>query len=262
MNRHRISLAPVLFLTAALSAQFAQAQHFDIFLARPAAGAKTVIGGADVDALAYDDTTRVFEAEMDEALGEFFTLEPGVNHPNSGDPGLTTYPAAAAPLVSGDTLRIFEREFAVGGFSDDLYYWNGVGAVSFVPAAADFRLDGADPLGSTAGAGGEFDDHPFLVVDSDSLPGVYLASVYGVVDGFAASDPVYLVLATHAMITPDFLGISQGEFDQLTDDDLDEALEGVLHEAVEFVETNVVPEPHSLLLALIGLMLVGARGRR
>jgi hypothetical protein len=187
---------------------------------------------------------------MDAALGEFFALEPGVNHPNSNDPSITAYPTTATSLLPGDSLQLVERQFTIEGATNDLFYWNGVGAVSFAPAAADFRLDGADPLG-TAGAGGMFDDHPFLVVDDDSVPGVYLASVSGIVDGLEPSDPIYIVLATHALITPDFLEIGQAEFDLLSDDELDEALEHVLHEAVEFVETNVVPEPAPLALWLL-----------
>jgi hypothetical protein len=240
----------------------AAAQHFDVFLARPATGPQTVIGGADVDALSYDDTTRVFEVELGELAGEFFTLEPGVNHPNINDTGLVSYPATASALQLGDELSLFEREFELGGVMDDLFYWNGVLPVSFAPAAADFRIDGGAPLGSTAGAGGAFDDHPFLVVDDDTLPGVYLASVYGVVSGFSPSKPAYPVMGTESLITPEFLGISAAEFDLLTDDELDEALEGVIHEASEFVESNLVPEPASIALIAAAGCFTGVSRRR
>ncbi len=249
----------ILLLTiagGALVANPSLGQHFDIFLARPAAGTKTVIGGADVDALVYDDSTRVFEAELAAAAGEFFSLEPGVNHPNINDPGLAGYPASAAALQPGDTLRIVERDFQVGGMTDDLFYWNGLLPVSFAPATADFRVDGGDPLGGTSGAGGAFDEHPFLVIDDDTLPGIYLASVYGVVDSFGPSDGVFLVLGTEALITPDFLGISQEEFDLLSAEELEEALDAVIDPAVEFVEANLVPEPSSLVLA--GLAVLGS----
>ncbi len=134
---------------AGMLVECSPAQHFDVFLARPAVGAHTVIGGADVDALAYDDTTRVFEVEMGDILGEFVSLEPGVNHPDIDNPGLTAYPASAAALQPGDMLRILEQSFSLGGPADDLFYWNGVGAVSFTPATADFRIDGGNPLGSS-----------------------------------------------------------------------------------------------------------------
>lgn len=219
-------LLPVFAVSIAV-AEPASAQHFDIFLARPAAGAQTVIGGADVDAQAFDDVTRVFEAEMGEFAGEFAALEPGVNHPNLNNPP-SAYPASAAGLQPGDVLRLKERDFVVDGNVDDLFYWNGLGAASFAPAAANFRIDEGDPLGSTAGTGGAFDDHPFMVVDSDTLPGIYLASIFGVVDGFDPSDPVYVVFAT-------------GE-------EFEEA-HGL---AAEYVEANVaVPEPMSLGLVAI-----------
>jgi hypothetical protein len=217
--------------------QPARGQHFDILLARPAAGRQTIIGGADVDATAFDDVTRVFEGEMGAIGGEFAALEPGIEHPNLNEP-VSAYPASAAGLMPGDMLRLFERNFSVGGIIDDLFYWNGMGAVAFVPALADFRIDEGNPLPGSAGVGGSYHDHPFLVVNSDALPGIYLASAFGVVDGFDPSDPVYLVFAT-------------GE-------ELEEA-HGL---AAEWVEANLVPEPASLGLAAIACVAIFAARRR
>lgn len=261
MNSNLLNIA-IASLSLSLFATTTSAQHFDVFLARPASGMQTVIGGADVDALSYDDTTRVFEVELEELAGEFFALEPGVNHPNMNDAGLGAYPASAAALQPGDELSLFERDFEIGGVTDDLFYWNGVLPVSFVPAAADFRVDGGAPLGSMAGVGGAFDDHPFLVVDDDTQPGVYLASVFGVVNNFAPSKPVFLVMGTESLITSAFLGISQTEFDLLTDDELDEALEGVIHEASEFVESSLVPEPTTVALLSMASCCAGLNRRR
>jgi hypothetical protein len=173
---------------------------------------------------AFDDVTRVFEGEMGSIGGEFAALEPGVEHPNRNEP-VPAYPASAAGLVPGDVLRLFERNFSVAGITDDLFYWNGMGPVTFVPALANFRIDGGNPLPDSAGVGGSYHDHPFLVVDSDALPGIYLASAFGVVDGFGPSNPVYLVFAT-------------GE-------EFEEA-HGL---AAEWAEANLVPEPASLWLA-------------
>jgi hypothetical protein len=152
------------------------------------------------------------------------------------------------------------RDFTVGGATGDLFFWDGQGSASFVPAVASFRIDGGDPLGSVAGAGGAFDDHPFLTVDSDALPGIYLASAVGVVAGFAPSDPVYFVMGSEDLITADFLGLTPAEFDMLTDDELDEALEGVIEQGMAYVEAHVVPEPSTLVLvgnaALVALRSV------
>ena len=258
MNASKLAVLFVFAIANFTLVDVAVGQHFDIFLARPATGMQTVVGGADVDALAYDDVVRVFEVEMGAVGGEFIALEPGVNHPNINSPALAAYPASAASLQPGDVLRLFERNVAVAGAVDDLFYWNGQGAVSFTPAAADFRIDGGDPLGSTAGAGGLFDDHPFLVIDSDALPGIYLASAVGTVNFFTPSDPVYLVFGTEGLITADFLGISQTEFDLLTEDDLDAALEEVIELGVAYVEANVVPEPAALGLVVCACFAVVA----
>jgi hypothetical protein len=57
-------------------------------------------------------------------------------------------------------------------------------------------------------------------------------------------------MGTEGLITPEFLGISQEQFNMLTEAELDEALEEVIEVAVSYVETNVVPEPSSLVAAL------------
>jgi len=226
-------LAAIIFFT-----NDGRAQHFDIFLARPATGFQTIIGGADVDLLSYDDVTRVFEAELGAVAGEFIALEPGVNHPNIHDPGLTAYPSSAAGLQPGDLLRLRKREFTLNSSTSELFYWDGTGAVSFAPAVAGFRIDLGDPLPSTPGTGGTFDDHPFFVVDSDALAGIYLASVYGMVDGFDPSQPVYVVMGT--------IGL----------EDLHEKMEL----AAEYVHrTLVVPEPASLGLAAMACCVLAAR---
>lgn len=137
MNIRRIVISLPVFAAALAIAEPTNAQHFDIFLSRPITGTQTVVGGADVDALIYDDTTCVFEAEMGDIGDEFAALEPGVNHPNLNDP-VSAYPSSAAGLQPGDVLRLFERDFSVEGIVDDLFYWNGLGAVSFTPGAGRF----------------------------------------------------------------------------------------------------------------------------
>jgi hypothetical protein len=262
----RLAALATFALTSAACASQASAQHFDIFLARPATGSTTVIGGADVGGQTFDDVTRIFEVELaPSGPGEYLALEPGVNHPNINDPGVVAYPASAVALQSGDILRLAQRTFTVAGNTDDLFYWDGIGAPAFTPATASFHVDGAAPLSGTAGVGGAFDEHPFLIVDSAATAGIYLASLTGTVDGFAPSEPVYLVMGTEDLITPAFLGIGQAEFDMLSDDELDEALEAVIEAGVEYVEANVVPEPAAAVIftsAVIGAALFrGARRR-
>jgi hypothetical protein len=259
MTHARLAPVATFILTVASVASQASAQHFDIFLARPAMGSTTVIGGADVGGQAFDDVTRIFEVELaPTGLGEYLALEPGVNHPNFNNPGIAAYPASALALQTGDILRLAQRSFTVAGNTDDLFFWNGVGAPVFTPAAASFQVTDADPLAGAAGVGGAFDEHPFIIVDGGAAPGIYLASLTGTVDGFAPSEPVYLVMGTEDLITPTFLGISQGEFDMLSDDELDEALEAVIEAGVSYVEASVVPEPATaaiLTSAVLGMAL-------
>jgi hypothetical protein len=260
MNYTRIAALATLVGTVTCQATRVSAQHFDIFLARPATGTTTVIGGADVTGQAFDDVIRIFEVELaPTGPGEYLALEPGVNHPNINDPGIAAYPASATALQPGDILSLTQLPFTVAGNTDDLFFWNGLGAPAFTPTTASFHVDGGAPLAGTAGVGGAFDEHPFLVVDNGATPGIYLASLIGTVDGFAPSEPVYLVMGTEDLITPAFLGISQAEFDMLSDDELDEALEEVIEAGIAYVEANVVPEPTAAVLlagAFLGMALL------
>jgi hypothetical protein len=236
--------------------------HFDVFVGRPDVGSQTTYGGIDVDDGDVTLGLRVFEAEMGENPLDnvFFSDEPGFNHPFDD----ALLPAGAASLVQGDELFVRALATTVGGVTADLFFWNGVGAASFTPASG-VSFDIIAPLPNQsigqAGAGGAFDDHPeFELSAGGSLPtpGIYLASFEVQVGVLDPSDPLFLVMGTDGLITPEFLGVSQAEFDLLTESDLDEALEGVIEIAVEFVESNVVvPEPSGLLLAALAGIGVG-----
>ena len=123
---------------------------------------------------------------------------------------------------------------------------------------------GANQSIGTTGAGGGFDDHPeFELSAGGSLPatGIYLGAFEVEVDGFTPSEPNFLVMGTEGLITADFLGISDSDFNLLSDDDLDEELEGVIEIAVEYVESNVVPEPGAFVLVGIGVLAMALRRR-
>lgn len=243
----------------------ASAQHFDVFVGRPMAGTQTSYGGVDVDTAAITLNQRVFESELslDPFDGTFTTDEPGFNHP-ADDAAL---PAGATSLLAGDEIFVTALPLTVNGTTASLFFWNGVGATaSFAPAVGvTFTVDTGNMTGSigSAGAGGGFDDHPFLVLDdgdgnaaTSPMPGIYLASFQAIVNDLAPTDPLFLVMGTEGLITADFLGITEAEFNMLSDDEIDEFLEGVIEIGVAFVETNVIPEPSSL--ALIALACCGA----
>lgn len=230
--------------------------HFDIYVGRPTVGTQTVVGGADVDDVAtIFPAVRVFEAELGENPldGVFFGDEPGFNNPGSAGPQAPDAMASQA----GDSITVTSLPIKIAGVTADLFYWDGVGAADFAPASGVAFVAG-DPF-DMAAADGSFDDHPILTLDdldnnAATFPatGIYLASFDATLTGLTASEPLYLVIGTEGLITADFLSLSPGEFSRLTDEDLDEALEGVIEVAVEFVEANVViPEPGSALLLVV-----------
>lgn len=265
-----LSQTLALVVGALVAASPALAQHFDVFVGRPTSGEQTVYGGIDVDTADITVSERVFESEMggDPFDGTFTSDEPGFNHP-ADDSAL---PPGAASLLPGDEIFVTALPLTVSGTTSNLFFWNGLGSASFAPAVGvNFAVDTGNLTGSigTAGAGGGFDDHPFFVLDdgdgnASTFPavGIYLASFQARVADLTPTDPLFVVMGTEGLITPAFLGVSQGEFDMLSDDDLDEALEGVIEMGVEFVEGNVIPEPSSLVLLGAALGGVGLFARR
>lgn len=273
MNARTLGLALVATGGALIAALPVQAQHFDVFVGRPAAGTQTAYGGIDVDAATVTLSQRVFESEMGEEPfdGTFVSDEPGFNHP-ADDAAL---PVGAASLNDGDEIFVTGLPLTVGGTTDSLFYWNGVGSVSFAPATGvAFVIETGNITGSigSAGAGGGFDDHPFFILDDgDAMaatfptPGIYLASFQARVANLDPTAPLFLVMGTEGLITADFLGITQAEFELLTEDELDESLDAVIDMALDYVEGNVVvPEPSAAVLcafACFAVRSVAARRR-
>ena len=273
MNVRLLTMALTVASGMWFAANPAAAQHFDVLPARPASGNQTVYGGIDVDLAEITILQQVFESEMGEDPfdGTFVSSDPGFNHPADD----SVLPAGAASLNNGDEIFVTALPLTVDGMTDSLFYWNGLGSVTFAPAVGtSFIIDTGNMTGSIgmAGADGVFDDHPFFVLDDgDGLagtfptPGIYLGSFQVRVADLDPSDPLFLVMGTEGLITADFLGITQEAFDLLTEADLDEALDGVIDRSVGYVELNLVaPEPSSLaLLALAscGTVVMGSRRR-
>lgn len=264
MNRY-IFLFTVATLSIVSANAVAQDEHghFDVFVG--ISGGQTAYGGIDVDDGDITINERVFESEMGENSLDniFFSDEPGFNHPEDD----AVLPAGVSSLASGDELFVNKLSLTVEGATSDLFFWNGEGSPSFAPAAGVAFDIVAGPGGSigTAGAGGGFDDHPLFELSAGGslpTPGIYLGSFDVKVNALAPSDPLFVVMGTEGLITADFLGISQMEFDMLTDDDLDEELEEVIEAAAGFVETNVIPEPGTATLIGIAVSMFAGRRRR
>lgn len=265
MNRYLL-FCTFAAITAASTIAIAQEEHghFDVFVG--ISGEQTAYGGIDVDDGDVTLNERVFESEMGENPLDslFFSDEPGFNHPEDD----AKLPGGVSSLELGDEIFVNKLSLTVDGATSDLYFWDGVGSPSFVPAvgvAFDIVTPTVDGSIGTAGAGGGFDDHPLFELSAGGsfpTPGIYLGSFEVQVNSLEASDPLFLVMGTEDLITAEFLGISQGDFDMLTDDDLDEELEEVIEVAVGFVETNVVPEPGSATLIGIAVAVFAGRRRR
>lgn len=264
MNRY-LFLYTLAALTIASANAVAQDHgHFDVFVG--ISGGDTAYGGIDVDDGDITLNERVFESEMGENVLDniFFSDEPGFNHPEDD----AVLPAGVSSLAMGDEIFVNKLPLTVEGDTSELFFWDGVGLPSFAPAVGvDFDIvAGAGGSIGTAGAGGGFDDHPLFELSAGGsfpTPGIYLGSMQVQVNALEPSDPLFLVMGTEGLITADFLGISQMEFDMLSDDDLDEELEEVIEAAAEFVETSVIPEPGSaLLLVVAGLCLSHGRVTR
>ncbi|MEO0529694.1 MAG: PEP-CTERM sorting domain-containing protein [Planctomycetota bacterium] len=249
------------------TASFAVADGVDVLIAEPASGSgATVVGSVDKGVADgdVDASARVFEAEMileEETPGVFVweTEEPGFF---TGSVGVTpTIPAGAVAASDGQTVSVFKAPFAVDGAISDIFYWDGTGPVSFAPAVgAEFELEPEGVIGGGAVVtGGFYDEHPDFLIEGDmgATPdaGVYLVSVTAQLENFDPSDQLFLVFAT---LDSNFLGLDP----TATDEEIEEAVEGFLDPAVDFVETNIIPEPSAALLTALATGVVATRKRR
>jgi hypothetical protein len=230
-------------IVLALTTCFTRAQHADI-VAR-AEGGRIVTSG-HIDATNEDiPGLRVFALDFGEdPLDPFFAADPGFNSP-------------AGALPPGSQLRFDIPSAAAVGLPSNLAYWNGQNEVTFgtSPAGSSLRLSlgsqdrtisaGIEPISGfsigLAGADGSLHRHlSSLLLGSppaEPAPGIYLISLQLVSSdpSFALSDHLYLLYNN---------GLPEEAHDA----------------AIEFVQSNLVPEP-SCTLALILLSALVPRRR-
>jgi hypothetical protein len=257
-------------LAATIFTSSAIAQHSDVLVT--AVNGQVAIGSAaDVDGPNenFDVTTKTFESVLLAGFSpvnpaDYEGEEPGYFALNAiGDAAELTNLGASA-LPNGADVSISASVFSVGGASASLFYWDGVGAVNFQPAAAGttFAFDPATNFATTDANGG-MDDHPIYELEAAAgtpVDGVYLVSPRIDVAGLARSDNFYLVLLADALIADeDAAELVEEALESLAEGTATDALvdfgNGAMkdfafyEEAVEFVADNVVvPEPGTALL--------------
>jgi hypothetical protein len=251
----RISTLTLTLILAAVTATTARAQgHADVV--PYALNNKIVTGGHNDVSLEDTIELRVFGYDFGEdPFDPYFISDPGFNN---GGFAIGLFPNDGL-LPSGFTL----------GFDvvTNLQYWDGAGGVSFAAAPVDVALGlqrGSNtvyvsgsgqtdtvPTISSTGATGRVHAHlSSLLTSTDGvdpmLPnapdGIYMLGLTLKLpgSGLANSDPIYIVY--------------NNGFDEEIHD-----------EAIDWVQTNLVPEPSSYLLmgtALSAISLIGWRKRR
>ncbi|CAN5156521.1 hypothetical protein BH11PLA2_BH11PLA2_42310 [soil metagenome] len=189
----------------------AEAQHFDILAARDVTGTKLVSGTADISNGAYTVGSRVFGADFGE--------DPSLPHLAS-DPGFNAVvnPAGGLALPGNIALNFDFKTITIGANVSNLYYWDGAGAVNFVPAPAGYAITASKAGGFSATADGSALDITGFNINTTSstgfihkhldyevtgnngnpVDGVYLVSQQFRMNGLTNSDPYFLVF-NHGM---------------------------------------------------------------
>lgn len=225
--------------------------HDDILIARDANN-QLVVGSFEFDTNTGAIGQRVFEGEFDDA---FVTADPGFN-----SVAQAAVPSGFLALPGSTAVNFTMNAFTIAGQTSNLFFWDGVDHdnVAFAPVSAGYSLEmtrtgfSAVANGSasnvagfniqTTNANGSMHRHLEFILSApaaDSTPadGFYMIGLTFDVVGTTPSDPIWIIFGA-------------GDHD-----------EDAHHEAVEWVEANLVPEPASLSLLGLGAMLLVRRRR-
>jgi hypothetical protein len=242
----------------------ARADHADMLIAQDPSG-KLVTGIADFDNSQWVVGARSFEGELpavalvDDPSGIDFEADPGFNARSQADLDADNPPTGsylALPALADVNFAIVP--LAIGGNAANLFYWNGLGAVNFLPAVGvtltmtvgsfSAAADGANSVVpgfdlETTDSAGVIHRHPDYVLDdgiagSYAPDGVYLLPLVAKMNGLADSDPFTITFAA-GEVNPD-----------------------VHAAAAAWVEAHVVPEPSAFVLAAWPLLVLAAAYRK
>jgi hypothetical protein len=179
--------------------------------------------------------------------------------------GVYTALAASTPL----TFNF--QPITIGANTRNLYFWDGIGAVSFAPVGSNVQLgltkaggggwtQAVDGLSNSVIAGNALQNttpsgtaHTHLltsIAQGGGAPdqGFYLTSLQLQMSGYTSSDPIFLV---YGAFNP--TGWTQQQFDDF------DAAHGL---AMDWVQVNVVPEPSTCALLTLTVAAVPFARRR
>jgi PEP-CTERM motif len=278
MSRYQIAIwvGVVLLVASQTSVQRASADT-DMLVTN--VGGRVTIGGADELETAnehFELTSQVFRREMIPGFPPFDPHDYGHDDPGFfalSNTRTADFPAGASALPPNADVTVHFPSFIVGGHTDNLFYWDGSGAVNFQPMSTTqpgyaIGLD-PNPVGTTSTTGA-LHEHPTFTLDNGApgIPadGIYLNAPTISVTGLPDSKHFFMVWIVDHLVP-----------DQDTADALETALDSdnppiingknftYVNQAVSFVQNNLaVPEPSSLALAGIacaGLVAIAARSR-
>jgi hypothetical protein len=280
MNRIQLSLAIAMSFTAAAWSEV------DIRLALADSdtlvtnvGGRVTIGGAnDLETVNenFELTTQVFRREM---LPDFPPFDP--KDDGHDDPGFfaissmlgADFPPGASALPASAPVNVHFPSFTVASHTDNLFFWDGGGAVNFQSISAaqpgySIVVD-PNPVGNTS-VTGALHEHPVFTLDNGGpgtpADGVYLNAPTVSIPGLAESKHFFMVwIVDHLIADQDSADALETALDSDNPPIVNGKNFGYVNQAVNYVQTNlVVPEPSSLILsvmACIGMIALAARTR-
>lgn len=255
---HGVGLVALGLLAAPAIAGVAEEAHSDVMVLIDPSG-NLVTGLVNVDEQLFTGFTRVYEAEF-----ERFDLGGGLESANTDEPGFNalangnaSLPAGYTSLGAGTSLTFDAGAIEIGGTTANLWYWDGAGAVNFVPASASLEISKAPAVAFNATLDGGVSSVPGFEIDVAEANGTVhqhldleIADSQLVGDGFflwsytlatsdgKVADPIFFVHGLGGTVTEEQHGA-----------------------AVDWVNFNLVPAPGAALFGVAGIGVLTRRRR-